>query len=179
MAIARIRSHRPRSPAGSRPRLSGNTFVVDPSSRTLPGQWGLSESAVVDLPSRQGKCPSDRGDVITALPVQVENTPLDSGFFLPRARALALVHFLQMKCRAWIDGGLAMPQKLLLINESGFDRLIRVLLGVAVLSLLFVGPQTAWGWLGLVPLATGIIGNCPAYALFGLSTCSEESSRVR
>jgi hypothetical protein len=35
----------------------------------------------------------------------------------------------------------------------------------------FVGPQTPWGWIGLVPLATGILGSCPLYTLFGISTC--------
>lgn len=42
----------------------------------------------------------------------------------------------------------------------------------ALLSLVFVGPQTNWGWIGVVPLVTGIIGNCPVYSLFGISTCS-------
>ena len=56
-------------------------------------------------------------------------------------------------------------------NEGGVDRAIRVVAGLALLSLVFVGPQTAWGWVGLVPLATGLIGWCPAYSLFGINTC--------
>ena len=56
-------------------------------------------------------------------------------------------------------------------NEGKIDRVLRVIVGAALLSLVFVGPQTAWGWIGLVPLLTGLIGNCPAYSLFGLNTC--------
>lgn len=56
-------------------------------------------------------------------------------------------------------------------NEHTVDRLFRVLLGVVLLSLVFVGPQTPWGWVGLVPLLTGVIGSCPLYTAFGLRTC--------
>jgi hypothetical protein len=56
-------------------------------------------------------------------------------------------------------------------NEGAIDRTLRVVLGLAILSLAFVGPQTPWAWLGLIPLATGLIGFCPAYALFGINTC--------
>jgi len=56
-------------------------------------------------------------------------------------------------------------------NEGAVDRIIRVVAGLAIVSLVFVGPQTPWGWLGLVPLLTGLVGFCPAYALFGFSTC--------
>jgi hypothetical protein len=57
-------------------------------------------------------------------------------------------------------------------NEGALDRIIRVIAGLAIISLVFVGPQNPWGWLGLVPLITGLVGFCPAYALFGVSTCS-------
>jgi len=56
-------------------------------------------------------------------------------------------------------------------NEGNLDRLLRIVIGAAILSLVFVGPKTAWGWLGLVPLVTGLIGYCPAYSLFGIRTC--------
>lgn len=56
-------------------------------------------------------------------------------------------------------------------NENGFDRLFRIIVGVVVISLVFVGPKTLLGWIGLVPLVTGLIGFCPAYTLFGFSTC--------
>lgn len=55
-------------------------------------------------------------------------------------------------------------------NEAPWDRALRVALGAVLLSLVFVGPQTAWGWLGLVPLVTGVVGMCPLYRLFGVST---------
>jgi hypothetical protein len=57
-------------------------------------------------------------------------------------------------------------------NEGTIDRALRVVVGLAVLSLVFVGPQTAWGWVGLVPLATGLVGFCPLYSILGINTCS-------
>jgi hypothetical protein len=56
-------------------------------------------------------------------------------------------------------------------NLGSIDRAIRILAGAALLALVFVGPQTPWGYLGLVPLLTGVIGFCPAYCPLGLSTC--------
>jgi Protein of unknown function (DUF2892) len=56
-------------------------------------------------------------------------------------------------------------------NEGGLDRILRIVVGLGLLSLVFVGPQTPWGYVGLVPLITGLIGFCPLYAVFGLSTC--------
>lgn len=57
-------------------------------------------------------------------------------------------------------------------NEGTADRLIRVVVGLAILSLVFVGPKTAWGYLGLIPLVTGLVGHCPLYRMIGLSTCA-------
>ena len=57
------------------------------------------------------------------------------------------------------------------INEGTVDRVIRVVAGLVILSLAFVGPKTAWGYLGLIPIATGLVGYCPAYSLFGINTC--------
>ena len=59
----------------------------------------------------------------------------------------------------------------MLKNESPIDRIIRLIIGIALLSLVFVGPKTAWGWLGIVPLATAAIGFCPLYRLLGINTC--------
>ena len=59
----------------------------------------------------------------------------------------------------------------MMTNECGVDRALRVLIGVALLSLVFVGPHTMWGLLGLVPLATGFTGFCPLYRLLGIDTC--------
>ena len=56
-------------------------------------------------------------------------------------------------------------------NEHPVERAIRVVLGLGIPSLAVVGPKTPWGFLGLVPLATGLIGTCPLYTLFGISTC--------
>lgn len=56
-------------------------------------------------------------------------------------------------------------------NEGTIDRVARIVLGLAVLSLAFVGPQTPWAWIGLVPLVTGIVGWCPLYALLRIDSC--------
>ena len=57
------------------------------------------------------------------------------------------------------------------VNEGGWDRTLRVLLGIGLLALVFVGPHTPWGWLGLLPLVTGLFGFCPVYRLVGFSSC--------
>ena len=57
-------------------------------------------------------------------------------------------------------------------NEGKIDRVLRTVIGIIVLSLVFVGPQTPWAWIGLVPLLTGLFGFCPLYALLGMKTCS-------
>lgn len=56
-------------------------------------------------------------------------------------------------------------------NLGPIDRSLRLVVGLALIALVFVGPQTPWGWLGLVPLATAALGNCPAYRLLGINTC--------
>ena len=60
---------------------------------------------------------------------------------------------------------------MLATNEGKIDRLLRILVGLAVIALVFVGPKTNWGWLGLIPLVTGLVGFCPLYRLLGLNTC--------
>lgn len=57
-------------------------------------------------------------------------------------------------------------------NEGTIDRVLRVVLGLVLLSLVFVGPQTLWGLIGIVPLVTGLVGSCPIYSIFGISTCA-------
>lgn len=64
-----------------------------------------------------------------------------------------------------------MSSKIFPRNEHTVERVIRVLIGLALLSLVFVGPKSMWGLVGLVPLATGLIGSCPLYTLLGISTC--------
>ncbi|WP_029011066.1 YgaP family membrane protein [Azospirillum halopraeferens] len=56
-------------------------------------------------------------------------------------------------------------------NLGAVDRALRAIVGLILIALVFVGPQTAWGWVGLVPLLTAVIGFCPAYTLIGLRTC--------
>ena len=67
--------------------------------------------------------------------------------------------------------------KLLKKNEHPVERALRVVLGVGILALAFVGPKTPWGWLGLIPLATGLLGSCPLYTLFGVDTCKLASGK--
>jgi len=55
-------------------------------------------------------------------------------------------------------------------NEHVVERVIRVVLGLGLLSLVFVGPQTPWGYIGLLLLVTGLLGSCPLYTLLGFST---------
>jgi hypothetical protein len=56
-------------------------------------------------------------------------------------------------------------------NVGTVDRIIRALVGVALIALALTGTVGWWGWLGVVPLLTAAIGWCPPYAMLGLSTC--------
>lgn len=58
----------------------------------------------------------------------------------------------------------------MIANVGKSDRIIRIALGIALLSLIFVGPQTWWGLIGVIPLATAFINFCPVYQALGLST---------
>ena len=58
----------------------------------------------------------------------------------------------------------------MLRNIGTADRRIRIVVGFALLALVFMGPRTAWGYLGLIPIGTGVFGYCPLYRLFGVST---------
>jgi hypothetical protein len=60
---------------------------------------------------------------------------------------------------------------LLVVNEHPVERALRVLVGVGLVSLVFFGPKTAWGYVGLLPIVTGLSGMCPLYSIFGFSTC--------
>jgi hypothetical protein len=63
-------------------------------------------------------------------------------------------------------------------NVGTFDRILRVVLGLVLLSLVFVGPQTLWGLVGIIPLATAAFGYCPTYALLGIRTNSLQQRRA-
>ena len=60
-------------------------------------------------------------------------------------------------------------------NIGMIDKVIRLILGIVGISLVFFGPQTVWGWIGVVPLLTGAINFCPLYKLLGLSSAPKES----
>ena len=60
-------------------------------------------------------------------------------------------------------------------NEGGIDRMVRIVAGLVLLGLMAMGTIGWWGWLGVVPLATGLIGWCPAYTLLGMNTCAMKS----
>ena len=62
-------------------------------------------------------------------------------------------------------------------NEGTIDRFLRVTAGIVLIALVFVGPKTPWGWLGIVPLATGLLGSCPVYLLLGMNTCGLKNAK--
>lgn len=57
-------------------------------------------------------------------------------------------------------------------NVGGIDRTLRIVAGLVLIGLAATGTVGAWGWLGIVPLATGAIGWCPPYAILGFNTCA-------
>jgi hypothetical protein len=63
-------------------------------------------------------------------------------------------------------------------NVGSVDRILRIIVGLGLLAIVFVGPQTPWGWLGLIPLVTAFIGFCPAYTLFGIRTCPMQNNKA-
>jgi len=60
-------------------------------------------------------------------------------------------------------------------NVGGIDRILRIVVGVVLLALVFVGPQTAWGWIGIIPLFTGLFNFCPLYVPLKMSTAEKKS----
>lgn len=56
-------------------------------------------------------------------------------------------------------------------NVGSADRILRIILGLVLIALVFVGPKTPWGWIGIVPLVTGLFRTCPLYSLVGVNTC--------
>ena len=56
-------------------------------------------------------------------------------------------------------------------NEGTLDRVVRVVLGIVLIALALTGQFTPWGWIGVVPLLTGLIGTCPLYSMLGVNTC--------
>ncbi|HOZ63603.1 MAG TPA: DUF2892 domain-containing protein [Burkholderiaceae bacterium] len=60
-------------------------------------------------------------------------------------------------------------------NEGGIDRIVRIIAGLVLIGLAYTGTVGMWGYIGVVPLATGLIGWCPAYTLLGMNTCPMKS----
>ncbi len=58
------------------------------------------------------------------------------------------------------------------INVGTIDRILRIVVGLGLIGATLAGMLPVWGWIGVVPLVTGIFKFCPAYAIFGMSTCS-------
>lgn len=56
-------------------------------------------------------------------------------------------------------------------NVGGIDRMLRIVVGLVLIALAASGTVGAWGWIGVVPLVTGLVRSCPLYSLLGLSTC--------
>jgi len=57
------------------------------------------------------------------------------------------------------------------INVGSMDRILRIIAGLALIALAAAGIIGVWGWIGVIPLVTGIFRFCPAYTLFGINTC--------
>ena len=60
-------------------------------------------------------------------------------------------------------------------NEGGIDRILRIVAGLVLIGLAYTGTVGMWGYIGVVPLATGLIGWCPAYTMLGMNTCPMKS----
>jgi Protein of unknown function (DUF2892) len=56
-------------------------------------------------------------------------------------------------------------------NVGGIDRVLRIVIGLALIALAVTGTIGAWGWVGVVPLATAALGFCPLYTVLGFSSC--------
>lgn len=64
-------------------------------------------------------------------------------------------------------------------NEHPIERGVRVLVGLGLIGAAFAGPLAPWGYIGIVPLLTGLTGNCPLYSVLGISTCPVETRSAR
>lgn len=60
------------------------------------------------------------------------------------------------------------------INVGGIDRIARIVVGLLLLALTLTGTIGAWGWIGIVPLGTGLFRFCPLYPMLGMNTCPME-----
>jgi O-antigen ligase len=61
-------------------------------------------------------------------------------------------------------------------NIGNIERIVRIMGGLVLIALAATGTVGVWGWLGLVPLATGLVGWCPPYSLLGINTCKNKNT---
>jgi hypothetical protein len=73
------------------------------------------------------------------------------------------------------DGRLTIEGNTMLQNVGTVDRVVRISLGLGLIAATVLGYIGPWGWIGVVPLATGVFRFCPAYLPFGLSSCGMKS----
>lgn len=65
----------------------------------------------------------------------------------------------------------SLPPSVTKTNVGGIDRILRIVLGLALVALTLTGTIGAWGWVGVVPMLTGALGICPIYTMLGCSSC--------
>lgn len=63
-------------------------------------------------------------------------------------------------------------------NVGSWDRLLRIVVGAALIVMTLMGTIGIWGWIGVIPLATGLAGRCPLYGLLGMNTCPMRGKEV-
>ena len=61
-------------------------------------------------------------------------------------------------------------------NIGSIERILRIVIGLALVAATAMGQLPVWGYIGIVPLATGLMGWCPPYAIFGISTCKTKAA---
>jgi len=62
-------------------------------------------------------------------------------------------------------------EEIMKVNVGGIDKILRIVVGIALIAMTLMGVIGAWGWVGVVPLLTGLFGVCPLYSIIGLNTC--------
>lgn len=62
-------------------------------------------------------------------------------------------------------------EEIMKVNVGGIDKILRIVVGIALIAMTLMGVIGAWGWIGVVPLLTGLFGVCPLYSIIGMNTC--------